>query len=648
MVLLTAFLPLCPTTGVAVEFATPVSYPVGTSPTAVVIADFNGDGKVDLAVANSGSGNVSILLGNGDGTYKPAVNFDAGMATPTSIEVADFNNDGIQDLAVWTLSGPIGSSLSILLGKGDGTFQAPKTTALPAAIDQATLDLVIADFNLDQKTDLAVLVHDANAGTSRIFLLAGNGDGTFQAPQQSSDVLSTQVGSNVKYLVAADFNNDARPDLAAQVSEGVEILLGQGDGTFHAGPTVPTATGLVATDFKVGDFSVDGKADLLVKTDGPNKCSLKPIGTVSRLSLFLGNGDGSFQSEQLIDQSQWCTGLIGGEHLGPKGTAIGASSAGDFNGDGRPDLQYQSTNYTDPASTTLLIGRKDGVFSIPVPIVNSAPWGLTVVAKDLNGDKLSDLIYLDSANNAVGILLNDSPTSGADLAILGNDANGSVYSAVIMNDGPDAATAVAFRDTLPNSINFVSATTTQGSCTHANGVVTCAIGPLAPGFDVTVNIPVTTGPNATDGTVTNNMNVIGTEPDLAPANNMAVQNTGVFSVTVQTTGSGSGIVTSNPGGINCGTVCSQHYLSGSYVALIPTASSGSQFSGWSGDCNFPAPNGCASNISSDMSVTAKFDMAATPPPPSGGGGAFAWWDLCGMLLFGLRRRLSASPLNARA
>src|ERR1700751_3680003 len=103
VVLLTAFLPFYPTCGYAIEFANPMSYPVGTSPAAAAVADFNGDGHADIAGANSGSRNVSILLGNGDGTYKPAVNFDAGIASPTSIESADFNNDGIQDLAVWSL-----------------------------------------------------------------------------------------------------------------------------------------------------------------------------------------------------------------------------------------------------------------------------------------------------------------------------------------------------------------------------------------------------------------------------------------------------------------------------------------------------------------------------------------------------------------
>src|SRR5437870_4893944 len=113
----------------AVDFASPVSYPVGMSPVGIAIADFNGDGKPDIAVANSGSGNVSILLGNGDGTFQAAVNFDAGMASPSSVAVGDFNGDGKPDLAVFQPGSSANGGLdafNILLGKGDGGFQAPK------------------------------------------------------------------------------------------------------------------------------------------------------------------------------------------------------------------------------------------------------------------------------------------------------------------------------------------------------------------------------------------------------------------------------------------------------------------------------------------------------------------------------------------
>jgi uncharacterized repeat protein (TIGR01451 family) len=625
-----------------------MSYPVGASPQAVVVADFNGDGHPDIAVANSGSGNVSVLLNKGDGTFKPAINFDAGMAGPTFIEVADFNNDGKQDLAVWSGTSPVSSTVSILLGKGDGTFLAPKTTPLPAAVDQATLDLAIADFNLDHKPDLAILVHDANGGgSSRILLLAGNGDGTFQAAQQVSDALSSGGGAfpTLRYLLTADFNGDTKPDLAVQVSAGVAILLGQGDGTFLAGATVPAAAGFVATNLNVSDFNVDGRADLLVRFDGPtnNQC-LTSQGwksrTASKLSLFLGNRDGSFQPEQTIDLGTRC----------PSGSAFGPPSVGDFNGDGRPDLQYQQI-FTTRQYNALRLGRTDGAFSGPLNLEPLGAWplGVTSVAKDLNGDKLSDLIYLDSGSAVV--LMNTSPTSGADLALAGF-ADGSTYTAYFMNNGPEVATAVTFKDTLPSSAQFVSASATQGSCTQTNGVVTCAIGSLAPGFDVYVNVPVTMGANAADRTVTNIMSVAATEPDLAPSDNTTIQNTEVFTLRVAIDGTGSGTVTSDPTGINCPTTCAQGYFANSGIALLATPAPGSVFVGWDGavNCNGPASI-CGRNsvtMWSTETTRATFDKAPDPPPPSGGessvgtggGGAASLWELCGMLLFGFWRRLS--------
>jgi uncharacterized repeat protein (TIGR02543 family) len=651
--LFTALLPLCPTASVAIQFASPVSYPVGMSPAAVVVADFNGDGHPDIAVANSGSRNVSVLINSGDGTFKPAATFDAGMASPTSIEVADFNNDGIQDLAVWTLSGPIGSTLSILLGNGDGTFKAPKTTPLAAGVNQATLDVAIADFNLDHKPDLALLVQDPNSGTLKILLLAGNSDGTFQSPQQSSEVLSIVVGSNVRYLVTEDFNNDAKPDLAVEYGTGLTILLGRGDGTFQTGASVSGDL----SRLPLGDFNGDGRVDLLAVFSSHYQCGY--LGhyhqvTDWRLDLIPGNGDGSFQAGEIID-------AIEKSCSGSSWSPIGLYAVGDFNGDGRLDLLYQIkkvVNGVDGTFTRILLGRADGALSRPGSIdmpssIPCVPCFPTLIAKDLNGDKLSDLIYLDSGNNAVVVVLNTSPTSGADLGIIGS-VNGSIYEALIINLGPESASEVTFKDTLPtNSVYPSSATTTQGSCAQSNGAVTCAIGSLAPGFDVEVSVPVPAamGPNATDGavTITNNMNVTAVEPDLAPSNSTATQtqDSTVFTVRVAVADTGSGTVTINPTGINCGAVCSQHYLSGSPVGLTPTASPGFVFTGWTGDCNFADPSGCTFLLSSDISVTAKFEKATTPPAPSGdpvsgGGGALAWWELCGMLLVGLWRTLSGS------
>src|SRR5215831_4404637 len=160
----------------AVDFAATKSYAVGTSPAAIVVGDFNGDGKVDIAVANTGSSDVSILLGNGDGTFQPAVNFSAGNS-PSAIAVGDFNGDGKLDLAVLQPgANGVAGSVGILLGNGDGTFQAPKTLSLSVT----ALFLAVADFNLDKKSDLAV----GDSAGLNVFI--GNGDGTFQPAKQTA------------------------------------------------------------------------------------------------------------------------------------------------------------------------------------------------------------------------------------------------------------------------------------------------------------------------------------------------------------------------------------------------------------------------------------------------------------------------------
>lgn len=670
--------------GRAVEFASAVRYAVGTSPAAVAIADFTGDGKADLAVANSGSGNVSVLVNNGDGTYRPARNFDAGMPSPTSIEAADFNNDGIQDLAVWNLSGPVGSTVSILLGNGDGTFQAPKTTPLPATVDQATLDLVIADFNLDHKPDLALLMNNANGGTSAVVLLAGNGDGTFQAPQQSSVALSTEAGSNAKYFVWGDFNNDSKPDLAVQVSGGLQILLGEGDGTFQSGPTVPLAGGFAVSDLMTGDFNGDGKVDLITRSSGSEVCGMTGMerpeyAATWKISLLLGNGDGSFQAESVIDAAHACHFFL--YNLGVP-DAIGTPSSGDFNGDGALDLlyQYQITNFTGRLVTVnetgVRLGRTGATFSAPAPIdgflsasrpSNTIPWGVSFVTKDLNADKLDDVVYLDGGSNEAVVLLNTSPKHGADLGIVKTavgralsdpssnywypkDGRSFSFSAEVLNEGPQAATGVTYAETLPAGVTLVSATASQGSCNQSGGAVTCAIGSMASGVDATVTVAVILNPTTSEETLASDMKVIANEPDLDLANNTGAASEPVFTLTVSTDGTGSGAVTdavAGPtgagiaAGINCGDTCAQGYLGGSVISLTATPASGSVFTGWDGNTSAGTET---VTMWGSQTIRARFDKL-DPPPISGGGsggGACNWWELCGMLLVGLSRRLSVN------
>ena len=191
-------------------FQAAVNYSAGTNPTSVVLSDFNGDGKADLAVANYHDGTVSVLLGNGDGTFRAAVSYAVG-ANPFSAAVGDFNGDGRPDLAVANINS---NNVSVLLGNGDGTFQA----AVNYLTGANPYSVTVGDFNGDGKLDLVVT---NNSGVT-VSVLLGNGNGTFQAP------VSYSVGTNPNSVALGDFNEDGRVDLAVTNfnSNNVSILLG--------------------------------------------------------------------------------------------------------------------------------------------------------------------------------------------------------------------------------------------------------------------------------------------------------------------------------------------------------------------------------------------------------------------------------------
>jgi Bacterial Ig-like domain (group 3)/FG-GAP-like repeat len=240
------------------------------APYSVAVGDFNGDGKLDIATADELLNKTSVLLGNGDGTFQPHVDYDTGTDS-RQVAIGDFNEDGRLDLAISSSEG-----VSILLGNGDGTFQSQTLYTL------ATNDnpyLVIADLNRDGKLDLAV----ANTQES-VSILLGNGDGSFQNPVRYA------TGGFSATVIAADFNGDGLLDLACgnYYNANIGVLLGKGDGTFRAPVNYPAAYG--ARGLAVGDFNGDGRLELAVANQFVNTVSVflqSKYPTLTRLASSL-------------------------------------------------------------------------------------------------------------------------------------------------------------------------------------------------------------------------------------------------------------------------------------------------------------------------------------------------------------------------
>ena len=336
-------------------FTGPTSYVTGGMPQCVVAADFNNDGKMDLAVGKLSDQSVTVMLGNGDGSFQTMS--QALQQYSSVLAVGDFNGDGKPDLFI------AGNAFQVLLGNGDGTFRNGGYPYNPAT---ASTSIAVADFNGDGKTDVVVALYD-----TRILLLLGNGDGTFRNPDTYYLNRSTPTS-----VAVGDFNGDGKPDLAVGgTSNSVSIFLGTGDGRLQGLMAYGVANRVNA--LITGDFNGDGKADLAAALSGNS----------NNLAVLLGNGDGTFQG---------AVSYAGG--LGP--TAV---TAGDFNGDGKPDLAVANTT-GHPDVDVMLLGNGDGTFQ-PALMYSVGTGGYSIVAADFNGDGRADLATANYVSNDVSILL---------------------------------------------------------------------------------------------------------------------------------------------------------------------------------------------------------------------------------------------------
>jgi FG-GAP-like repeat/FG-GAP repeat len=301
---------------IAQQFSNSTKYPVGAWPVAVAAGHLNRDGKLDLIVGNSDSSNVSVLLGNGDGSFQSAVNY-ALERHPAFLCLADLNGDQKLDIV---LADDSASTVTVLLGNGDGTFR-PAARYDAGSVGQY---IVVADFNNDMKPDLLV------SNDTGFSILLGNGEGTFQAP------FTTSFQTDTPYIAVGDFNGDGRLDVAGAKSgvnrdEGysgnLSVLLGNGDGTFLPANTQPV--GFLSRFFLTGDFNGDGEIDLAVST----KQSLYGGGVL----ILLGDGKGGFQLTPNPEKP-----------VGSYGFDASLLAAADANGDGKADIL--GLEFADPES----------------------------------------------------------------------------------------------------------------------------------------------------------------------------------------------------------------------------------------------------------------------------------------------------------
>jgi hypothetical protein len=357
---------IAPGAAQAVTFSGPTHYPAGNNPVALALADFTGDARPDLAVANF-TGGVSVLVGNADGSFGNPTSFPT-HDNPWAIAVADFDRNARPDLVV---PNHFSNDVSELLANGSGSFAGPFNFGpvnTPSSV-------AVGNFDAGSSPDVAVTSYVSNS----VAVFLNNGFGAF-----TGGPTPFTAGATPRSVAVGSFNGDSFPDLVVVNNQGAAILLGNGSGGFSAPTTFAAnaAPGQVA----VGNFNGDANQDLAVTNEDSHD-----------VSVLLGNGTGGF------------TGPINSPigPLGPAGPSPKSVATADFNGDSHLDLVTGNTDEVG-GNVTVLLGDGSGGFVAPSVLPGALPE--SVATADLNGDSRPDIIAGNRATADVSVFLNTSPT----------------------------------------------------------------------------------------------------------------------------------------------------------------------------------------------------------------------------------------------
>ncbi len=527
-------------------------------PTAVTIADVNGDGNADIIATNFYASDVTVLFGNGDATVQvPNFGYTTGGYPSTAAVVADFNGDGLLDILV---ADDI-YSFSYMKGYGDGTFRAALDFYTPTTDNGEAYgwDIATGDFNGDGFTDV-VVANCCGDATVGITVFLSRGDGSLLPG------VNYGAGGNWSFVTVADFNKDGKMDIAAldYVAGQIQIYKGKGDGTFTAGTTGLTGDTNSQT-LIAGDFNGDGYTDLAVANINLQNVgvflndkagnllaptNLALTGPPSQVVTADVNGDGK-AAILALEASCGCVAVLQGNGDGtfqPEADATVGNFAfrvatGDVNGDGKTDMVLTIDDFTNGHGIQVVLGNGYGTFGIPSAVYPSTlqanffsnPYPSYLQLVDLDGDGNLDVVYNNTVYSTVGVMYGvgdgtlfdpvEYPTGdsayGLALADVNNDGAVDVVTASYYTSGATVLLNNSGTATVPDygvAPNPASATVTAG----AAGTYTVTLTPRN-FYNGTVTFTCGTLPNKTTCAFSN--------PTLTPNGNGLMTTT----LTLQTT-----------------------------------------------------------------------------------------------------------------